>query len=508
MVKKGEKNSVKLNIQKVLVGYPPVESAKGTALLSQNRQFQYFQVASFLFPVAMGTAATMARDNGYNVIWYDAISEYMNTEVYDRMLAREKPDIFFFETKAPVVKKHWDSVKHLKQKFPEMKIVMCGDHVSYDARESMENSPVDYVIRGGYYDFAFCELLDALKDGRKIPSGIWHRDNKGEIVDNGRYIFNGNLDDAPIIDRKLTKNHNYQIEFNLKGRPLAYIMSGRDCWYGKCTFCVWDHTLYPKGQFKVRSPENVMKEVKYLVDECGVKEIFDDCGTITVGPWLEKFCRLMIESGYNRKVMYSGNMRFGAVDFEQYKMMRRAGFRLLKYGLESGCQKTIDKLDKGTKIDEVISSCRDATNAGLTVHLTMMVGYPWETREDAMQTVQLAKALMTRGYAEILQSTVIVPYPGTPLYEEGQEKGWFRFNPKDYERFDMTEPVFKTPDMTPDEIQKLCQMNYSIYLDPRYILRQAGRMRDVNDFFYNLKGIKAVVGHIVQFAGADKSASS
>ena len=506
MVKKGEKNSVKLNIQKVLVGYPPVESAKGTALLSQNRQFQYFQVASFLFPVAMGTAATMARDNGYNVIWYDAISEYMNTEVYDRMLAREKPDIFFFETKAPVVKKHWDSVKHLKQKFPEMKIVMCGDHVSYDARESMENSPVDYVIRGGYYDFAFCELLDALKDGRKIPSGIWHRDNKGEIVDNGRYIFNGNLDDAPIIDRKLTKNHNYQIEFNLKGRPLAYIMSGRDCWYGKCTFCVWDHTLYPKGQFKVRSPENVMKEVKYLVDECGVKEIFDDCGTITVGPWLEKFCRLMIESGYNRKVMYSGNMRFGAVDFEQYKMMRRAGFRLLKYGLESGCQKTIDKLDKGTKIDEVISSCRDATNAGLTVHLTMMVGYPWETREDAMQTVQLAKALMTRGHAEILQSTVIVPYPGTPLYEEGQEKGWFRFNPKDYERFDMTEPVFKTPDMTPDEIQKLCQMNYSIYLDPRYILRQAGRMRDVNDFFYNLKGIKAVVGHIVQFAGADKSA--
>ena len=508
MVKKGEKNSVKLNIQKVLVGYPPVESAKGTALLSQNRQFQYFQVASFLFPVAMGTAATMARDNGYNVIWYDAISEYMNTEVYDRMLAREKPDIFFFETKAPVVKKHWDSVKHLKQKFPEMKIVMCGDHVSYDARESMENSPVDYVIRGGYYDFAFCELLDALKDGRKIPSGIWHRDNKGEIVDNGRYIFNGNLDVYPIIDRKLTKNHNYQIEFNLKGRPLAYIMSGRDCWYGKCTFCVWDHTLYPKGQFKVRSPENVMKEVKYLVDECGVKEIFDDCGTITVGPWLEKFCRLMIESGYNRKVMYSGNMRFGAVDFEQYKMMRRAGFRLLKYGLESGCQKTIDKLDKGTKIDEVISSCRDATNAGLTVHLTMMVGYPWETREDAMQTVQLAKALMTRGYAEILQSTVIVPYPGTPLYEEGQEKGWFRFNPKDYERFDMTEPVFKTPDMTPDEIQKLCQMNYSIYLDPRYILRQAGRMRDVNDFFYNLKGIKAVVGHIVQFAGADKSASS
>ena len=106
-----------------------------------------------------------------------------------------------------------------------MKIVMCGDHVSYNARESMENSPVDFVIRGGYYDFAFCELLDALKDGKKIPQGVWYRNaggnplsltpqNKyGEIVDNGRYNFTGKLDDAPIIDRKLTKNQNYQIEF-------------------------------------------------------------------------------------------------------------------------------------------------------------------------------------------------------------------------------------------------------------------------------------------------------
>ena len=510
MVKKAVKTSVKISkakeekrepmkILKVLVGYPPVESAKGTALLSQNRQFQYFQVASFLFPVAMGTGATMARDKGYNVIWYDAVAEHMNTRDFDEMLEKEIPDVFFFETKAPVVKKHWASIKHLKQKFPHMKIVICGDHVSYDAKETMENSPVDFVIKGGYYDFAFCELLDALKEGNKIPHGIWYKNSKNEIVDNGRYNFTGKLDDAPIIDRKLTKNQNYQIEFNLKGRPLAYIMSGRDCWYGKCTFCVWDHTLYPKGTFKARSPENVMKEVKYLVDECGVKEIFDDCGTITVGPWLEKFCKLMIESGYNKKVLYSGNMRFGAVNFEQYKMMKAAGFRLLKYGLESGCQKTIDKLDKGTKIPEVVTSCRDATRAGLTVHLTMMVGYPWETKKDAMETIRLATKLMTKGYAEILQSTVIVPYPGTPLYEEGKEKNWFRFDPKDYERFDMTEPVFKTPDMTTKEVQQLCQMNYRIYLDPRYIIRQVGKVRDMQDFMYNLKGIKAVIGHIVQF---------
>jgi anaerobic magnesium-protoporphyrin IX monomethyl ester cyclase len=486
---------------KVLVGFPPTLSAKGTPLLSQNRQFQYFDVPTFLFPVAMGTAATMARDKyNHDVIWYDAISESMDWDDFDAMIRKESPEIFFFETKAPVVKKHWEAVHHLKQKFPKLKIVICGDHVTYRPKETMEKCPIDFVINGGYYDFAFCELLDYLSGKRKnIPQGVWYRKN-GKIIDNGKYDFKGSLDQAPIVDRVLTKNKNYQKEFNLKGRPLAYIMSGRDCWYGKCTFCVWDQTLYPRGKFRARSPENVLEEVKYLVDNQGVREIFDDCGTITVGPWLKKFCNLMIESGYNKKVMYSCNMRFGAVDAETYKLMKKAGFRLLKYGLESGCQKTIDKLDKGTKISEVLNSCRDAKKAGLTVHLTMMVGYPWETKEDAMETWKLSKKLMLKGYADVLQSTVIVPYPGTPLYEEGKDKNWFRFNPEDYERFDMTEPVFKTPDMTPQEVQALCQMNYKIYIDPRYMFQHIKRIKTWEDVRYTFDGIKAVLGHIKDFA--------
>src|SRR3989344_1595542 len=482
---------------KVVVGFPPTLSSKGTPLLSQNRQFQYFENPTFLFPVAMGTAATMARDSyGHTVLWEDAIAQNMSWKEYIEMLQKEKPDVFFFETKAPVVMKHWQAAKILKQYFPDMKLVICGDHISYDTQETMENSPVDFAIKGGYYDFAFCELLEYLEGKTKnIPQGVWYRKD-GKIVDNGRYELKRRIDDAPIIDRKLTKNENYQKEFNLKGRPLAYIMSGRDCWYGKCTFCVWDQTLYPKGNFRVRTPENVMKEVKYLVDECGVKEIFDDCGTITVGKWLNDFCKLMIDSGYNKKVMYSCNMRFGAVNADEYKLMHKAGFRLLKYGLESGNQFTIDKLDKGTKIPEVVTSCREAKEAGLIVHLTMMVGYPWETRKDAMETIKLSKYLMRKGYADVLQSTVIVPYPGTPLWREGMEKNWFRFNPHDYERFDMAEPVFKTPDMSPQEVLNICRKIYNVFWHPEYIFRHLMKIKSIEDVKYTIKGVRAVVGHM------------
>jgi len=60
--------------------------------------------------------------------------------------------------------------------------------------------------------------------------------------------------------------------------------------------------------------------------------------------------------------------------------------------------------------------------------------------------------------------------------------------------------------MTADEVQRLCQMNYRIYLDPRYIFQHARRIKDMQDVVYTLNGVKAVVGHLVQFAGADKTA--
>ncbi len=450
----------------------------------------------------LGTAATMAKKAGHDVIWEDAIAQNMEWKEYNKMLSQEKPEVFLFETKAPVVKKHWEAINYIKSRFPNIKIVICGDHVSYLPGETLENSSVDYVINGGYFDFAFMELIEWLDKGKKekAPNGIWYREN-GKIVENGRFELKRNLDEAPFPDRVLTKFNNYQDEFNLKGRPQFYIMSARDCAWGKCTFCVWDHALYPKGSYKQRSPENTFEEVKYLVDNYGAREIFDDAGTIPPGAWLKRFCELMIDSGYNKKIMYSCNMRFGWVDAEMYKIMKKAGFRLLKFGLESGCQKTIDKLDKGTNVKLVHQHCKDAKDAGLTVHITMMVGYPWETRKDAMQTFNLAKDLMVKGLVDIHQSTIVMPYPGTPLYEEAAKEGWLRFEKIDYEKLAMDQPALKNIEMRPEEIQALCKMNYKIYLDPRYIWQHAkSRVRSWEDVVYTFEGLTSVIGHIKDFS--------
>ncbi|VVB82176.1 Ribosomal protein S12 methylthiotransferase RimO [uncultured archaeon] len=481
---------------KIIIGYPPTESEKGIALLSQNRQFQWFSNPSYLFPVVFASAATILKKEGDEVIWIDSVAEKIHMDKFLELFEKEKPDLFIFETKTPVIKHHWKLIDSLKEKFPETKIAIVGDHVTSFPEETMNNSSVDFVLCGGDFDFICLGLARWLnKKIKKIPEGIYYRKN-GKIMNSGQFNLKHNLDEAPFIDRDLTKWDLYQEEYNISRKPYFYIMSGRDCWWGKCKFCAWP-TLFPK--FRVRSVQNVLDEVGMLIEKYGAKEIFDDSGTLMTGEWLKNLCEGLIERGYNKKIKYSCNMRFGALKQEDYDLMKRAGFRLLKFGLESANQETLDKLNKGIKVEDILNGCRMAKRAGLSVHLTMIVGYPWETKEDALKTFELAKGLMQSGKADLLQATVLVPYPGTPLWKEAKENDWFLFNPLEYERYDMRESVLKTKDSNPKDIASICGQIYTIFLTPKYIWARIVGIRNFDDVKLNLRGIKAVVGHLKDF---------
>jgi radical SAM superfamily enzyme YgiQ (UPF0313 family) len=207
----------------------------------------------------------------------------------------------------------------------------------------------------------------------------------------------------------------------------------------------------------------------------------------------------MIERGYNKKIQISCNMRFGALKREDYRLMRKAGFRMLLFGIESGNQATLDRLNKGTTIEGIINECRVPREEGLEPHITIMVGYPWETHQEALRTVDVAKRLMQKGWANTLQSTVVIPYPGSKLYAEALANGWFRVDPTDYDRFDMKEPVMKTPDMSPEQVMKLCDEIYKVFLTPQYMLKQLTRIRTLKDVTYSVKGVAKVLGHLKDF---------
>jgi anaerobic magnesium-protoporphyrin IX monomethyl ester cyclase len=486
---------------RISISYPPILEIKGTPMISQNRQYQLFSEPTYIYPVVPAYAATLLGNAGYEVVWDDGIAEEKSYGQWLSDLERNNPDVIMIETKTPVVKKHWSIISDVKKVVPHSKVVLVGDHVTALPQESMENSKVDFVLTGGDYDFLLLNLVDFLAGKTKrLEPGIWYRENRG-IRNTGRFQLNHNLDDLPNIDRDLTRWRLYsERNGNFKITPGAYTMAGRDCWWrkdGGCTFCSWP-TLYPT--FRVMKPEHLADEIGLLIENYGVKSVFDDTGCFPAGEWLRRFANLMIERGYNKKVQFSCNMRFGALTRNDYRLMKKAGFRMLLFGVESGSQATLDRLNKGTKIDDIMNECRIPREEGLEPHITIMVGYPWGTRQDALSTLNVAKTMMQKGWAVTLQSTVVIPYPGSKLYAEALKNGWFRIDPKDYDRFDMKEPVLSTPDMTPEEVMKLCDEIYKVFLTPQYMLKQLVRIRSLKDVKYSVKGAAKVLGHVKDFA--------
>ena len=100
---------------KISISYPPLNSKKGTPLLSQNRQFQWFSDPTYIYPVIPASAATLLKANGYEVFWDDAIAENLTYEEWKARLIREKPDVIVIETKTPVIKRHWQIIDDLKK---------------------------------------------------------------------------------------------------------------------------------------------------------------------------------------------------------------------------------------------------------------------------------------------------------------------------------------------------------------------------------------------------------
>ncbi len=484
---------------RIAIAYPPLPSDKGVALLTQNRQFQWFSRPTYIFPVVPATAATMLKAAGHEVLFLDGIAAETTGEEFDARLAAFKPDLVVVETKTPVVKRHWRWIAGHRADYPRFALV--GDHVTALPEESMRECPVDYVITGGDWDFLLANIVASAFDPSKFEPGIWYRNADGSPANTGRFRLDHDLNAAPWIDRELVHWELYaKKNGNFRRTPGTYIMAGRDCWHAKCTFCSWT-TLYPK--YRTRDWKNVVDEIEMLVTRYGVREIMDDSGSFPVGKWLTDFCNEMIARGLNRKVRIDCNMRFGRLSFEDYALMRRAGFRLVLFGVESANQRTLDRFVKALKVEDVEKGAKWASKAGLDVHLTFMFGHAWEDRDDVRRTVELARRLLANGCASTLQCTMTIPYPGTPLFAE--LKASDGLTTLDWDEYDMRRQITKTPLVPEDEIKRAISDVYRGFLQPRALWHRLTTTRNLFDFPFYYRGIRSLFGHLADFRPGKRS---
>ena len=303
----------------------------------------------------------------------------------------------------------------LKDINPKLQIGMVGAHVAVNPEPAvLASSAIDYVARNEF-DYTIAELAE----GKPYADtdGISYKVD-GRAVHNPERALIADMDALPsVIDvyKRDLVIEDYFIGY-LK-HPYVSFYTGRGC-KSRCTFCLWPQTI-GGHKYRTRSPEVVAEEVARVQREMPqVKEIFFDDDTFTDDrPRAEATARLLGKLG----VTWSCNAKAN-VPYETLKIMRDNGLRLLLVGFESGSQRILLNIKKGMHVDFARRFMKDCHKLGITVHGTFIVGLPGETHETIKETIDFAKEINPH----TIQVSLAAAYPGTFLYNQAMENGWFR----------------------------------------------------------------------------------
>lgn len=460
---------------RIAISYPPIINKYGQlAMVPQNRNVQFFKKPNFLLGIVQAQAATWLKQLGFEVLWDDGSAQLKSYQQWFHDLVAWKPDMVVFESTTPVMKFYWREIDHIKASLPSCLLVMCGYHSMRKPEETMAQSRCDIVLRSNHVDFVLAMLAPYIaehEDWRRSCAidGLVIRQDDGSLRSTGHFRQVQPLDASPDIDRDLVQWKNYAYENgNFLNTPGTYATSViRDCIFGKCTFCRYNG---PDMTFSQRSVSKSLDEYQRLIEDYGVREIFDDSGVWYRGEKAREFARGIIDRGLHKKGCYFGfNTRFGYLDEETIRLLARANFRFVLLGMEAASDETLSRLNKGYTLDVVEQNLRWFTRYGLHPHLTVMVGYYWETQEMLDHTVETLSRYMFAGLARTLQVTICVPLDYTPYHLECVREGKLLTN--DYDDFDMSKVIVETP-IPHERYYEAVRKIIGIAFDPRFVWRQ------------------------------------
>ncbi|SDD77703.1 hopanoid biosynthesis associated radical SAM protein HpnJ [Sphingomonas sp. YR710] len=367
------------------------------------------EVKSFWYPTWLAQPAALVEGSklidapAHDLSWDD-----IKHEADDR-------DLVILHTSTPSFRQDVHTAELLKERNPKLKIGMIGAKVAVDAAGSLAASKaIDFVARNEF-DFTIKDVADGL-DWSTID-GISYRNDAGEIVHNRDRAVIENMDSlpfvSPIYKRDLTINKYFG---GYLKHPYVSFYTGRGC-KSRCTFCLWPQTVGGHN-YRTRSIAHVIEEVKYVQREMPeVKEIFFDDDTLTDNlPRVEELARELGKLG----VVWSCNAKAN-VPHSTLKVMKEGGCRLLLVGYESGNQKILHNIKKGLRVDVARQFTKDCHELGIVIHGTFILGLPGETLETIEETITFAKDIDPH----TIQVSLAAPYPGTFLYKQATENGWF-----------------------------------------------------------------------------------
>lgn len=427
-------------------------------------------------PVNHLYVATILKEDGHKVQFVDGQIDF---DTYQRLEQENFIDLDFLLilSSSNSYKEDLTIAKTVKSKNPAIKTLFFGSHPTFKPEACLKEDAIDFVVIREP-EMTICDLIRRVVDGESLEDlgGCGYKEN-GEIRVNE---FDGYFDmnKLPIPDwTMLPEGVDY---FNpvVKRMPFATMQTSRGC-PAKCIYCT--SPFFYGNDIRVKSAENVMKEIRYLVG-LGYKEIFFRDETFTAYKKRNmEICQAIIDEQID--VTWIANGRVDMIDRESAEMMKKAGCHMLKFGVETGDDQMLLNLKKGATVKQAEEAFQICHEAGLDTHSHIVFGGPGETLNSIQNTLNFVKKIdpTTASFG------ILTPYPGTEHFKMVQEK----FPEiKDGTEADM-ERLHTTPyysqalcDIDQEELQKSIGRAYrNFYFRPAYILKWLKKVDSLDEFF-------------------------
>ena len=374
------------------------------------------EVKSFWYPTWIAQPAAMVPGSklidapAHDLSWDDIAHEF------------DERDLVILHTSTPSFNQDIRTAKLIKERNPNCMVGFVGAKVMIEDEKSLQASPdIDFVCREEY-DFTCVDLAE----GKPLAEidGITWRAPDGSIVRNKDRAAIEDMDVLPMVSTVYKRDLDSTKYFGgYQRHPYVSFYTGRGC-KSRCTFCLWPQTISGHN-YRFRTVPKVIEEVKYILREMPeVKEIFFDDDTLAdAHEHVVELSRELRKLGFGTKgfpVTWGCNAKAN-VPYNVLKEMKAGGCRVLLVGYESGNQQILHNIKKGLRTDVARQFTKDAHSLGLTIHGTFILGLPGETLETIEETINYAKEINPH----TIQVSLAAPYPGTFLYKQATENGWF-----------------------------------------------------------------------------------
>ncbi len=348
--------------------------------------------------IGLGYLASYLENAGIEVKVIDAKLERLPLEKVVEMTLLEEPDVIGITAMTHEINRANETAISIKKYIDNALFIIGGVHVTALPRETLSAYNVFDIGIMGEAERKLQKLVEAMSQGKRDFSdidGIVYR-NGTSIMLNKEENWIQDLDSLP-----------FPAWHHFPKATVYRIITSRGCPF-PCIFCM---RASGKTQ-RVRSPENVVREIEYVINERKPEKILFSDETFTLNKnHVNKICDLLIEKNLHKKIKWVSTTRVDVVSLELLGKMKSAGCCGIEFGVESGNEKVLRTIRKNIHMDQARKAIYFAKKVGLHTEAAFILGHPNETIDTAYDTINFAAQLNP----DILQIGIMVPYPGTEV---------------------------------------------------------------------------------------------